>query len=237
VDVTEQEVAHRQRHAFLDAVSHELRTPLSAILLWAQALQTLDHDDPQRKTAIETIIDCVKSEARLVDDLLEVALSRTTELSVVLQVADPAPVVASVVETSRNIARAKEITLSTDIAQGARISMDPRRLGQICTKLISNAIKFTPRRGTVDVSLAHTNAAVTLVVRDTGPGVAPDRLPHVFEAFSRADGSPSRSHGGLGIGLALVRHLVERHGGTIDVASRGVDQGSSFTVRIPTVAS
>jgi two-component system CheB/CheR fusion protein len=236
-DVTEREAARRERDAFLDAVSHELRTPLSAILLWAQALKTLDADDPQRDTAIATIIDCVKSEARLVDDLLEVALSRSIELSLALEVGDPAPIVASVVEVSRSTARAKDITLSTDIEHGSQISMDPRRLEQICTKLVANAIKFTPERGTVGVSLAQANGVVTLAVRDTGLGVVANRIPHVFEPFSREDGSTSRSHAGLGIGLALVRHLVERHGGTIAVESLGVDRGSLFTVRIPTCAS
>ena len=232
-DVTEQEAARRERDAFLDAVSHELRTPLSAILLWAQALRTLDHDDPQRIRAIETIIDSVRSEAQIVDDLLDIATSRSADLSLRVEPADPATIVAGAIDGVRETARAKCVTLETDLVSGARIPVDARRLEQISAKLIGNAIKFTPSGGTVSISLAFASGEMELQVRDTGAGVAPERIAHMLEPFSRPDGSSTRAHGGLGIGLALVRHLVERHGGSIDVASPGVGKGTSITVRIP----
>ena len=232
-DTTKLEAAHRERDAFLDAVSHELRTPLSAILLWAQALRSLDQDDPQRLKAIETIIESVRSEAGLVDDLLEIALSRTTELAVVLEAADPSAIVSAAVEAANEIARSKQITLRLEAGPGKRMALDPRRLQQIVSKLISNAIKFTPAGGRVSVSVAYPDSAVELRVSDTGPGIPADRLSNLFEPFAKRDGSPSRAHAGLGIGLSLVRHLVERHGGTIHVDSPGVGRGTSITVHIP----
>ena len=233
LDITEREAARLERDAFLDAVSHELRTPLSAILLWAQALRTLDHADPQRVVAIETIIESVRSEARIVDDLLDIALSRSTELAVVVEVADASEIVNRTVESSRNAARAKQVTIESDVARGGRIAVDPRRLAQITSNLVDNAIKFTPAGGTVAVGLTFPAGVMELRVRDTGPGVAPERIAAVFEPFTRKDSSSTRAHAGLGIGLALVRHLVERHGGSIDVTSPGVGRGSTFTVRIP----
>jgi two-component system CheB/CheR fusion protein len=232
LDITERETARLERDAFLDAVSHELRTPLSAILLWAQALRTLDHADPQRIVAIETIIDSVRSEARIVDDLLDIALSRSTELAVVVEVVDAAAVVTQTIEAARKAARVKQVSIESSVAPG-RIAVDPRRLGQITMNLIENGIKFTPAGGTVTVDLSFVGGAMELRVRDTGPGVAPERLALVFEPFAKPDGSSTRAHAGLGIGLALVRHLVERHGGTIEVTSPGVGRGSTFTVRIP----
>ncbi len=233
LDITEREAARLERDAFLDAVSHELRTPLSAILLWAQALRTLDQADPQRVVAIETIIESVRSEARIVDDLLDIALSRSTELAVVVEVADASEIVTRTIESSRKAALAKRVTIESDVARGGRIAVDPRRLAQITSNLVDNAIKFTPAGGTVAVGLTFPAGAMELRVRDTGPGVAPERIAEVFEPFTRKDGSSTRAHGGLGIGLALVRHLVERHGGSIDVTSPGVGRGSTFTVRIP----
>ncbi|MBA3461540.1 MAG: PAS domain-containing protein [Deltaproteobacteria bacterium] len=232
-DNTKLEAAHRERDAFLDAVSHELRTPLSAILLWAQALRTLDQADPQRAKAIETIIESVRAEAGLVDDLLEIALSRTTELAVVLEAANPSEIVTDVVTAARHVARSKQITLDLEASPGKRIALDPRRLEQIVSKLISNALKFTPSGGRVSVSVAYPDSSVELRVADTGPGIPADRLSNLFEPFVKRDGSTSRAHAGLGIGLPLVRHLVERHGGTINVDSPGVGHGTSVTVQIP----
>ncbi len=233
LDITEREAARLERDAFLDAVSHELRTPLSAILLWAQALRTLDHADPQRVVAIETIIDSVRSEARIVDDLLDIALSRSTELAVVVQPTDASEVVKRTLASADKAARAKRVTIESDVAPGRNIAVDPRRLAQITGNLVDNAIKFTPTGGTVAVHLAFPPGAMELSVRDTGPGVAPEQIAQVFEPFTRQDGSSTRAHAGLGIGLSLVRHLVERHGGSIAVTSPGVGKGSTFTVRIP----
>ena len=231
--VTEAHRLAQVREAFLDAVSHELRTPLAAILLWAQALRTLAHDDPRRADAIETIVECVGVEAQLVDDVIEVSASRSGHLSVELASIDPCPVIELAIAAARPAALAKQITLETTCPPCLPLAVDARRLQQIASSLIANAVKFTPHGGHVWVDLARDGAGMELRVRDTGPGIAPDLLPHVFEAFAQADGSSTRAHRGLGLGLALARHLVERHGGTITAASPGVGQGTTVTVRIP----
>ena len=235
-DITERRRLERAREAFLDAVSHELRTPLSAILLWAQALRTLAPDDPHRLQAIETIVECVGIEARLVDDLIEVAVSRSGHLEVMLESIDPCPVVADAVSRVRPEADAKHIEIAVACPPTTPIAVDPRRLGQIVTNIVSNAIKFTPTGGRVWVELARDARGLELRVRDNGPGIAPELLATVFEPFSQGDGSSTRAQRGLGIGLALARHLVERHGGTITAASPGAGHGTTVTVRIPSTA-
>ena len=228
--------ARRERDAFLDSVSHELRTPLSAILLWAEALRGLDHADPRRLRAIDTIEASARAETQLVDDLLDLALSRTSELTVKLGSVDPSAIVEAAVDAVRPVADAKRIAIETALTTGPRIAADPRRLRQIASNLLGNAIKFTPEGGKVTVALERDRGAMELRIRDTGPGIPPEFLPRVFEAFSQADSSSTRSHDGLGIGLALVRHLVVRQGGTIDVASPGAGRGTTFTVRLPAIA-
>jgi len=239
-DVTERrrleearEAASQERAAFLNAVSHELRTPLSAILLWAQALHDLELDAARRQQAIEAILDSARFEAELIDDLLELVMSRSAQLGVKLESIDPAPVVQAAVDEARRAAGDKQLVIETSLAAGPTIDADPRRLKQLTAKLVSNAIKFTPPGGTVSVTLAFVGGAMELCVRDTGPGIPPEFLARVFEPFSQADGSSTRAHPGLGIGLALVHYLVERQGGTIEVASPGGGQGTVFTVHLP----
>jgi two-component system CheB/CheR fusion protein len=239
-DITEQRrleqariTAQRERDSFLDAVSHELRTPLSAILLWAQALRGLDDADPQRLHAIETIEQSARAEVQLVDDLLDLALSRTTELAVKLVPVDPSMIIEAAIDAARPDADAKGIAIETTLATGPNIAADPRRLRQIVSNLLGNAIKFTPEDGKVAIALAHDRGAMELRVRNTGPGIPPEFISRAFEAFSQADSSLTRTHNGLGIGLALVRHFVVRQGGTIDVVSSGTGEGTTFTVRIP----
>jgi two-component system CheB/CheR fusion protein len=242
-DVTERrrveqarEAAARERDAFLDAVSHELRTPLSAILLWAQALRDIDRDDPRWLEAIETIMRSARVEAQLVDDLLELALSRTSELAVKLESIDPSSIVQSVVDAARPDADDKQIALETALTSGSRVAADPRRLKQITANLVGNAIKFTPAGGKVSVALALHDGLMELRVRDSGPGISSEFRAQLFEPFSQADRSRTRAHPGLGIGLALVRHFVERQGGSVDVTSPGDGLGTTFTVRIPSAA-
>jgi two-component system, chemotaxis family, CheB/CheR fusion protein len=239
-DVTEikrieqvRELALRERENFLDAVSHELRTPLNAIILWAQALRGFENGDPRRDQGIDTILDSARTEAQLIDDLLELALSRTTELTVKVESIDPASIIQSAVDAARSLATAKRIAIETVLEPGPRIAADPRRLKHIASNLISNAIKFTPDGGQVSVSLGLADGEIELRVCDSGPGIAPEFLPHVFTPFSQADRSSTREHSGLGIGLALVRHFVERQGGTIDVVSPGNGRGTTFTVHLP----
>ncbi len=228
-----QVAATQERDAFLDAVSHELRTPLSAILLWAEALRDLEPGDPRRTQAIDTITQSARAEAQLVDDLLELALSRSAKLSIHLTPIDPSTIVQAAVSGERLAASGKQIEITTAIASGSTIEADPRRLRQIVTNLVSNAVKFTPAGGKVWVALDVANGAMKLSVRDTGPGIAPQLLPRVFEPFSQGDQSSTRAHRGLGIGLALVRHFVERQHGTIEVTSPGEGLGTTFTVRLP----
>ena len=239
-DVTERrrlaqarDAANQERDSFLDAVSHELRTPLAAILLWAQALRDLAPDDPRRVQAIDTIVQSAKSEAQLVDDLLELALSRSTELSIKIESVDPSTIVQTAVDDLRGAAGDKQIAIETSIATGSKLDADPRRLRQIVSNLVSNAIKFTPAGGTVWVALETRPGAMELRVRDTGAGIAPDMLARVFDPFSQVDQSSTRTQRGLGIGLTLVRHFVERQRGSIEVASAGGGQGTTFTVHIP----
>jgi two-component system, chemotaxis family, CheB/CheR fusion protein len=227
------EATTQDRAVFLDAVSHELRTPLSAILLWAQALRDLELDGPRRQQAIEAILESARSEAEIVDDLLELVQSRSATLGVTLESLDPAPIIQAVVDQARGTAGDKQLVIEATIAAGRRIDADPRRLKQLTSKLISNAIKFTPPGGRVWVTLAFGDGVMELCVRDTGPGIAPELIARVFEPFLQADGARTRSHSGLGIGLTLVRYFVERQGGTIEVASAGDGQGTAFTVRFP----
>ena len=239
VDITERrrleqvrETARRERDFFLDAVSHELRTPLSAILLWAEALRGFESSDPRHDAAIDTIAESARAEAQLVDDLLDLAVSRTTELTVEPIDIDPSKVVADALAAARPDADAKGLAVEAELADGT-IRADPRRLRQIVTNLVANAIKFTPPGGRITVSLGHADDTMQLVVRDTGAGMPTEFVSRAFEPFARADPSSTRSQGGLGIGLALVRYLVERQGGTIDAASPGPGKGSMFTVRLP----
>jgi len=226
------QAALHERDQFLDAVSHELRTPLSAILLWAQALGDLGLDDPRRGQAIAAIIDSARSEAQLVDDLLELALSRSGRLTVKPELVDPSAIVEAAVDEVRGRADDKQIKIESSLATGPRIAVDPRRWKQIAGGLIGNAVKFNRPGGRVWIDLARDAGAVALTVRDDGQGIAPQFLPRVFEPFEQADQSSTRAHRGLGIGLALVRHLVERHGGTIAATSDGT-HGATFTVRLP----
>jgi two-component system CheB/CheR fusion protein len=239
-DITEQRrlelaraAAQHERDAFLDAVSHELRTPLAAILLWSEALRGLDDTDPRRLQAIEVIEQSARAEAQLVDDLLDLALSRTSELAVKLVPVEPSTIVEAAIEAARPEAAAKRIAIETTLADGPKIAADPRRLRQIASNLLGNAIKFTPEGGKVAIALARDHGAMELRVRNTGPGIPPEFIARAFDPFSRADSSLTRTHHGLGIGLALVRHFVVRQGGTIDVASPGRGEGTTFTVRIP----
>ncbi|MDB4955632.1 MAG: Sensor protein [Myxococcales bacterium] len=235
IELVSAEAAAREKEAFLNAVSHELRTPLSAILLWTQVLRGVGPTDPQRLIGLETIEQSAKAEAQLVDDLLDLALSRSggAELAVKLEALDAVPVVATVVETLRSDAGHKNIEIQTTLAGDANVTADPLRLRQITSNLLSNAIKFTPRGGRVAVSVSRSDGTVELRVKDSGKGIRKEFLPHVFEPFTQEDTSTTRVHDGLGIGLALVRHLVERQGGTIAVESAGEGHGATFTVRLP----
>ncbi len=224
-----------EKDAFLNAVSHELRTPLNAILLWTELLRRTDLDADRRQRAVETIENSARAEARLIDDLLDLALSRApdTTLAVTPEQVNPVPIVEAALDALRTEAEAKQVSIETAFAAELRVQADPHRLRQIAWNLAANAIKFSPKGGRISVSLAEQDGAVELRVTDTGRGIDREFLPIVFEPFTQRDQSTARGQNGLGIGLALVRHLVERQGGTVSVASDGEGQGAMFTVRLP----
>jgi PAS domain S-box-containing protein len=229
------EAASRLKDEFLATVSHELRTPLNAILGWAQLLRTHPGSREELERALTTIERNAKAQAKLIDDLLDVSRIISGKLALDLTTVDLRAVLHAALEAVRPAASAKKIALTCDLPDAACFaSGDPTRLQQIAWNLLSNAVKFTPPSGNVDVTLRRTDAGVLeLSVRDSGQGIDPAFLPHVFERFRQADGSTTRRHGGLGLGLAIARQLVELHGGTIEASSEGVGRGATFVVRLP----
>ncbi|HZF10923.1 MAG TPA: ATP-binding protein [Thermoanaerobaculia bacterium] len=231
------EEANRVKDEFLSTVSHELRTPLHAILGWTFLLGKghLDEDAAQR--ALATIERSAKAQGQIIDDLLDVSRIITGKLLLQPQRVDLVQIVQAALDAVRPAAEAKEIRLLARLApEAARATGDPNRLQQVVWNLLSNAVKFTPRQGEVEVALARTASQVEIRVRDSGIGIAPDFLDYVFDRFRQADSSTTRAHGGLGLGLAIVRHLVELHGGTVTAASSGAGGGATFTVRLPIAA-
>lgn len=231
------ETANRSKDQFLAVVSHELRNPLSPILLWTRLLREGRLDDERHRQAIDAIERGARSQAALVEDLLDVSRIVSGRLRLDVQATDLAEVVAATVETVRPSAEAKHVELRTVIDPGATgVSGDPQRLQQVVWNLMSNAVKFTPRGGRVRVTLARVGSDAELSVIDNGTGIASNLLPRVFERFWQADASATREQGGLGLGLAITRHIVELHGGTVAVESPGPGQGSTFRVRLPLAA-
>ncbi|MFL6656641.1 MAG: ATP-binding protein [Massilia sp.] len=230
----EAERTSQMKDEFLATLSHELRTPLSAILGWAQVLRrgTRDHDDLQR--GLQTIERNARAQAQLIEDLLD--MSRITSGKVLLDIRMVAPgtFIDAAIETVRPAADAKNIRLEKfyDTRVGA-IAGDAARLQQVIWNLLANAIKFTPRNGLVRVVLTPVEGHVAITVQDTGIGIKPEFKPHVFERFRQGDASTTRQHGGLGLGLSIVKHLTEQHGGTVRVESEGEDCGASFTIELP----
>ncbi|HEX3770709.1 MAG TPA: response regulator, partial [Polyangiaceae bacterium] len=228
------EEANRAKDEFLATVSHELRTPLNAILGWTRLLQAGQLPEARRAGALEAIERNGRSQAQLIDDILDVARIISGKLRVDFREVDPEAVVAAAVDVVRPTAGAKSVELVVNrTGDKTGILGDPDRLQQIVWNLLTNALKFTPAGGRVEASVAHRGDTVVIEVSDTGQGIAAEFLPHAFERFRQADSAPSRTHGGLGLGLAIVRHLVDLHGGTVGVRSPGLGRGSTFTVRLP----
>jgi signal transduction histidine kinase len=226
--------ANRLKDEFLATVSHELRTPLNAVLGWARVLRSADVEPALQARALESIERNAQSQARLIEDILEVSRIVTGKLRLKVKALDLAQVIDAALDVVRPAAEAKDITLETDIAQRPWRSIgDADRLQQIVWNLLSNAVKFTPRGGTVTAAVARRNGSDEIIVSDTGKGIDPVFLPHVFAPFRQADASTTRDHGGLGLGLAIVRQLTELHGGTVRAESDGVDRGSRFVVVLP----
>jgi signal transduction histidine kinase len=230
----ETETAARLKDEFVMTVSHELRTPLTSIAGWVQILETGKLDAQQTKGAIETIARSARTQARLIEDLLDVSRMISGKLRLDVRPMRIADVVRDAVATVRPAAEAKALRLDMVVdPDSGTMTADPDRLQQIVWNLLSNAIKFTPPGGRVVVSVQRSDAAIDIVVRDSGTGIPSDFLPHVFDRFRQGDASSQRSHGGLGLGLAIVRHLVELHGGTVRAESAGLGRGATFRVTLP----
>jgi len=228
------EEADRLKDEFLATLSHELRTPLTSILGWASMIRNGEVEGSNATRAIETIERNARSQARLIDDLLDVSRIITGNLRLDLHPLNLAPIVEAALDALRPTADVKGMKLQTRFEPGqCLVKGDPNRLRQVIWNLLSNAIKFTPRHGSVSIDLTCVESTARLTVSDTGDGISPEFLPYVFDRFRQAEGSISRKQGGLGLGLAVARHLVELHGGTIRAESDGVGKGAVFSVDLP----
>jgi signal transduction histidine kinase/ActR/RegA family two-component response regulator len=227
--------ANRLKDEFLATLSHELRTPLNAVLGWARVLRSARVEPATEARALESIERNARAQARLIEDLLEISRIVTGKLRLQVRETDLAAIIDAAVEIVQPAALAKRLHVNVEIVvRPALTSGDPDRLQQIIWNLLSNAVKFTPHEGSISVRLERANG-YRLTVRDTGPGIEPKFLPFVFEPFRQEDGTASREHGGLGLGLAIAKQLVELHGGTIEARSSGVGSGATFEVRLPSV--
>ncbi|PWT92218.1 MAG: hypothetical protein C5B55_06805, partial [Blastocatellia bacterium] len=234
----EAEAANRVKDEFLSTLSHELRTPLTAIMGWSNLLLHGDVDPAKQRQAVETIARNANSQCQLIDDLLEVSRIITGKLRLDFSQCELQPVIEAAAEGIRPTAEAKSVKLKMQIDRNAGpVYGDRERLQQVVWNLLSNAVKFTPTGGVVNVSLRRFNSHVEIKVSDSGVGINPKFLPHVFDRFRQADGSTTRKHGGLGLGLSIVRHLVELHGGFARADSDGLGKGATFTVTLPLMPS
>jgi chemotaxis family two-component system sensor kinase Cph1 len=227
--------ADRTKDEFLATVGHELRTPLNAMLGWIHILRSgpAPGAEDRRERALDTIERNARAQAQLIDDLLDVSRIVAGKLTLTVQPLELGGVVERVIEGLRPAAEAKQIRIQSALDSTSTILGDANRLQQVASNLMSNAVKFTPKGGRVQVFVERRDSSVDLTVADTGQGIAPDFLPHVFERFRQADGALSRKSSGLGLGLAIVRHIVELHGGTVVAHSEGAGRGATFTVRLP----
>jgi PAS domain S-box-containing protein len=226
--------ASRAKDEFLAVLSHELRTPLTPVLGWVRMLRsgTLAPDAAQR--ALDTVERNTRLQAQLVEDLLDVSRIVAGKLSLDLRPIALGPIVEAVMESTAAAAAAKSIVMAQYVdADLPRVEGDANRLQQVVANLVSNAVKFTPAGGRVDIGLRRSGDSVCLTVADTGDGLASDVAPYIFDRFRQADSTITRQHGGLGLGLSIVRHIVERHGGSVQATSEGVGRGTTFTVTLP----
>ena len=233
----EAETANHAKDEFLAALSHELRTPLNAILGWLHMLRRTPMSGAAADRAIEIIERNAKLQSQLIADLLQVSQIISGKLRLEVEAVDLAPLLQAGIDALRPAANAKQIALEYHPEPGVRqIIADATRVQQILWNVLSNAIKFTPRDGQVDVTLKQNESTVEIFIKDSGVGIEPDFLPHVFERFRQADSSPHRAFSGLGLGLTIVRQLMELHGGTVHGASPGTGRGATFTLRFPVPA-
>jgi PAS domain S-box-containing protein len=232
----EAQESSRIKEEFLATISHELRTPLNAILGWARIVRSGKLNEEETIKAIDTIERNARAQAQLIDDLLDVSRIITGKLRMDVRPIDPNGFIEAAIDAVSPAAEAKGVRVQK-IMDTAAVSVpgDPARLQQVIWNLLSNAIKFTPRGGHVQVRMERVDSHLQIIVADNGQGIPAEFLPHVFDRFRQVDQSTTRHQGGLGLGLALVRHLVELHGGSVGVSSPGLGQGSTFTVVLPVV--
>jgi PAS domain S-box-containing protein len=227
------DAANRAKEDFLATLSHELRTPLNAMLGWARLLRMGRLDPATTERALETIERNAHIQEQLIADILDVSRIVTGKLRLNLRPIDLTPVLDGAVEAVRATAEAKGVVLDVQVEPPGVVHGDPDRLQQVMWNLLSNAVKFTPSGGTVTISSGRVGANAMIRISDTGEGMAPELLPYVFDRFRQGDASATRSHGGLGLGLAIVRHIIELHGGQVQAWSEGTGRGSSFAVQLP----
>ena len=240
VDVTEQVLARQQaeqtsrmKDQFLATVSHELRTPLTAMLGWVQMMRSGQLPAERHARALETIERNARAQAQLIEDLLDMSRILAGKLRLDIEPLDVATVVEAAIESIRPTANTKGITLQPVIEWGGMVMADPNRLQQVIWNLLTNAVKFTPKGGRVQVVVHRVDSAVEVLVADTGQGIPAEFVPYVFERFRQAEGGNTRAKGGLGLGLSIVKQLVEMHGGTVAAFSPGDGKGATFTLRLP----
>lgn len=233
------EAADRSKDEFLGVLSHELRTPLNAVYGWARMLQAGQiRDEATAARARDAIVRNAGIQMQMIEDLLDLSRIASGKMRLELQPVDLVTVIDAAIEAVRPAAAAKQIAIVTDIAVAVpRIAGDAGRLQQVFWNLLMNAVKFTPTGGRVDVAVTLGTSGLRVIVRDTGEGIDAEVLPYVFERFRQADSSTTRPHGGLGLGLALVKHLTEIHGGRVEAASAGLGRGATFTVALPVSSS
>lgn len=228
------EAANRIKDEFLATLSHEIRTPLNSILGWVTLLRNHALSEAEAQRALEVIERNARSQSHLINDLLDASSILNGKLRLDVRTLMPETIVSKAVESVRPAAMAKHIRLQTHLeTEAGPVLADAERLQQIVWNLLLNAIKFTPKDGQVDVTLRQADAQVEILICDTGIGIEPELLPYIFDRFRQGDSSTTRKYGGLGLGLAMVRYLVEMHGGLVTAESKGLNQGAAFSVRLP----
>lgn len=230
------EIAGRLKDEFLAVVSHELRTPMHSILGWSKLLQSGRLDDHETVKAIEAVVHNARAQAQLIEDLLDISGMVSGKLQLEMRPVNLPAVINAAMDVVRPAAESKKVRLVSSLDQLDHfVSGDATRLQQAIWNLLSNAVKFTSRGGVVTVRLAQRGSDAEITVSDTGKGISPEFLPHVFDRFRQQDGSSTRAHGGMGLGLSIVKYMIEMHGGTVTACSDGLDKGSTFTLALPLI--
>ena len=237
IEREEAEAANAAKDQFLATISHELRTPLNAIMGWTSLVRSGDLDEETVQQALEVIERNARVQAQLIEDLLDVSRIISGNFRLEFGEIDLDGIARATAVTFQPQLKEKQIDLRLDLQPVPELCGDPTRLQQVTWNLLSNAIKFTPAQGQVRVSTERIGDRVILEISDSGQGIAAEFLPHIFDRFRQADGSTTRRHGGLGLGLAIVRHIVELHHGTVAVRSAGAGQGTTFTVTLPILSA